>query len=177
MKIFGKKKKNRTKHNLKGRVQCNESCQIIAPGLDETIPGLIREFNWLGLIIDHIPFELKEIFKLKKGEKFHIKFKMPREFGSMEFHCDTVQVSQYQDIVDGKDHLRLDVNLEDQPEIEVVREFVSYRNRRFSRHQSSRRSLKLLKSEFLLKWFIFFPTLLFVICIGLFLLYKKVLSQ
>lgn len=154
MRLF-KKRKKKLRHNLKGRVQTNESC-FVGFG-DKEIPCRLREFNWLGVIVDHIDLNLTEELKDNAGEGLRISFKLPREFGTIDVLVKSVLVSRYSDIIEGKEKIQMEFNLEEHQEIELIREFVSYRNRRFTRHQSSRKSLRFVKLSTVLIWFFYVP--------------------
>ena len=158
MGLFFKKKKSES-HNLKGRVHCNEGCVLQPVGSEAKFSCRLRELNWLGVIVDNVDDDCSQYIKTKEGgcTELTIGFKIPREFGRVEVCSGNYLVSRYHDVVSGTDKLKLDFNLESSDGIEIIREFVNYRNRRFSRHLSKRRSRKILREEVILTWLVYIP--------------------
>ena len=162
--IFSKKQSSAP--NLKGRVHCNETAQFVLA--DEVpIPCRMRELNWLGFTLDQIPVQHFDAILASKGQEITTRFSLPREFGRLEIHCSRFTVSQYTDAVDDRPKVQMIFELEDQPAVEKIRDFITYRNRRFSRHSSSRRSTKFFKQTFILKWIFFYPAILILLASAL----------
>ncbi len=150
-------KRERTTANYKGRVQCNEPATMVLPDGRE-ISCRLRELTWLGFSLDFIPMEEEEHFKSLGQEGWaEATINLPRDFGRLTIKSDRLTVSSYLDIADNSDRLLAVFDLGDHPDIDKIRDFVSYRNRRFSRHHSSRKSARPLKMQYLLKWFMWVP--------------------
>lgn len=149
------------KVDLKGRVQCNEPAQLTIPG-NPAITCRLRELNWLGFTLDHIDTDMHERIVKKKGQPLNANFQVPREFGIMNVDCFLYTLNEYTEISTGGRKLMIAFDLEGHSDLEKIREFVTYRNRRFSRHHSYRRSAKFFQQNFILKWFLLLPALVLI---------------
>lgn len=148
MKLFKSKK---TKYsNLRGKVQCNEDCYITLSDGRE-IKARVCELNWVGFIVDYIPDEYEEELHEHHHDQFDFKFKLPREFGNINIKTTVLQILKYNEVITNESCIKMIVNIEDKPELEMLQEFIHYRNRRFARHGTSRKSITFLKSSSVLK--------------------------
>ncbi|MBF0197338.1 MAG: hypothetical protein HQL32_06490 [Planctomycetes bacterium] len=160
--------------NLKGRVHCNEICSINSEHLGQDYKARLRELNWLGMVVDQVEAEhFEAIHELGEKEELEVSFKLPREFGRINVVSKNYLVTKYLDVTSGKEKLQLDFNIEDDDLIGIIREFVDYRNKRFNRHLSKRRSKKFITEERILLWIIYIPVLL----LALFCLYAYIANK
>ena len=158
-----KKKKKRVPHNLKGRVQCSESCQIWLHNGEE-LQARLCELNWLGMVIDNIPGKHEEALK----EPVKLLSTLPRSFGKLELEGVSVKVTHYATPAHEDKYLRLSVVLQEGSDLDCVRDFVKYRNRRFARHQMSRKSLQAFSENAIIRWLFLFPSAVFVLWIAVY---------
>jgi hypothetical protein len=169
--VLFKKKKEKKYTNLKGRVQCNEDCEIFLKS-GESFVGRINEFNWVGFVVDYIDNSYEDKIQNIEEEPLEFSFKMPREFGSIKVLSNNINVLKYHEIITGDDRLKLIVNVEDSEEINLIQEFVNYRNRRFARHTISRKSIAWLNRTIFLT-FIYIVSLILLIAILISTIYLK----
>lgn len=165
-------KKNETKYaNLKGKVQCNEDCEITLTN-GEKIHGRINELNWIGFIIDFIDEKHIESINKTEGSEFGFEFKLPREFGLLNVNSTAVAVTEYEEIVTGGKRIKMVVSLEGKPELKSMQDFINYRNRRFARHAISRKSIVWLNQTIFLTFIYIVSSILIVAVLFVLLWYK-----
>lgn len=162
MLLFSKKDRD-AGYDFKARVQCNESVELGLAAAQPPVHCRLRELNWTGFTLDQLPIELKDTLLSADARKISALFRLPRDFGRIEVQGGEIAVSQYDDIVDGRAKLQAAFTLADQPQLEQIREFVSYRNRRFNRYYSSRKAGSFLKTKTVLAWFVLFPAICLII--------------
>jgi hypothetical protein len=159
--LFFKSSKEKKHSNLKGRVQCNEECLITLQS-GESFKGRINEFNWVGFVVDFIDGTHKEIIHEAQNQEIRFDFKLPREFGHITVSTKVSSVIKYQEIITNDERLKFVVSMEGKPEIELLQEFVNYRNRGFARHSISRKSIASVNQTIFLTFIYIVSAILFI---------------
>ncbi len=147
-------------------VQCNETCKIKLSGKDDSVKVRVRRLYWDGFAVDQIPYEKWE--SRNSSENFIVKFSVPRQFGQVKLELLNVKHQKYVDVISGKEMVSIEVFLDDDPQLQNIRDFLTYRNKSFIR-RSKRRLKKTLTEKTLYVFWVFIG--LFAIFCGL--LYLK----
>jgi len=142
-------------------VQCNEEC-LITLHSGETFKGRINEFNWVGFVVDFIDGIHEEKIHAMQDIEFIFDFKLPREFGHINVATKVTSITKYPEIITKDQRIKFVVNIEGKPEIELLQEFVNYRNRRFARHSISRKSIAWVNQTIFLTFIYIVSAILFI---------------
>lgn len=126
---------------------CSESAQLFTPDREVMIPCRMKELNWLGVVIDGIPAEERHLFTDKNKQEKWLSTVLPREFGNLKLKINKFQVKEYEDIIQRNKMLEISMNFENEEGIGNIRDFIVYRNRRFSRHTRKRLHSKFLRKR------------------------------
>ena len=139
-------------------VQCNEDCELTLPDQD-VLKVRLRDLYWNGFTIDQIP---KDLWDNRDKEKtFRVSFVVPRQFGAIDFDLMKVKAKGYVDLISDKDMYAIEVNLDDHPSLQNIRDFLVYRNKSFIR-RSKRRLKKTLTEKSLLIFWVFISLFSFI---------------
>lgn len=132
------------------KVQCNESCDLWFSSDKTSLKVRVRGLFWEGFVVDQIPYDVWEKRDLEKS--FTLKFSVPRQFGNVQIELLNVKSKRYTDVITGVEMVSIDIFLENEPQLQNIRDFLIYRNKSFIRRSKRRLKKTLTEKTLYLFW-------------------------
>ena len=131
-------------------VQCNESCDIKFYHVDSPVKARVRELHWTGFIMDQIPQDIWD--SRDRNSEFNVSFTVPRQFGHVKLNLNQVKWTSYLDVITQNEMVSMNVELEDDPQLKNIQDFLVYRNKSLIRRSKRRLKKKLTQKTLYVFW-------------------------